>query len=98
MLGLSSAALADVTQVTDLRPSMLVTIEGVVERITDEDEFLLADATGRIPVYIGPNLMPVQVGERVQVYGQVDDDGPMELYAAQITTGDGRVVALQHRY
>ena len=46
MLALSAAALADVTQVRDLRPAMSVTVEGVAERITDDDEFLLADETG----------------------------------------------------
>ena len=52
------------------------------------------NATGRVLVYIGPNTMPVRAGERVQVSGQVDDDGPLELYAAEITLADGRVVAL----
>jgi len=91
-------ALAKVTTVGDLRPGLQVTVAGTVERITDEDEFLLADATGRVLVYIGPNTMPVRAGERVQVSGQVDDDGPLELYAAEITLADGRVVALSYRY
>jgi hypothetical protein len=70
MLALSGAALADVTQVRDLRPAMSVTVEGAVERITDDDEFLLADETGQILVYIGPNQMPVRVGDRISVHGR----------------------------
>jgi uncharacterized protein YdeI (BOF family) len=95
---LPSAALAQVTAIGDLRQGMAVTVAGTVERITDEDEFRLADATGEVLVYIGPNAMPVRAGEKVRVTGQVDDDGPLELYAAEITLADGRTLALSHRY
>lgn len=97
-LALPGAALAKVTAVEDLRRGMAVTVEGTVERITDEDEFLLADATGRVLVYIGPNAMPVRDGERVRVAGRVDDDGPLEIYAASVTLDDGRTVEFSYRY
>lgn len=90
-------AVAQVTAIEDLRRGMAVSIEGTVARITDEDEFRLADATGDILVYIGPNAMPVREGETIRVSGQVDDDGPLELYAAEIALEDGRVVALPYR-
>lgn len=96
-INLPGLALADTTAVQDLRRGMPATVEGKVERITDDDEFLLADETGSILVYIGPNPMPVRAGDRVRVAGAVDDDGPLELYAAEVTLPDGRVVPLPNR-
>jgi uncharacterized protein YdeI (BOF family) len=96
-IALPGLALADTTAVQDLRRGMPTTVDGMVERITDDDEFLLADETGSILVYIGPNPMPVRAGERVRVAGAVDDDGPLELYATQVTLPDGRVVPLPNR-
>lgn len=99
LLGLpASAALAEVVPVGELRRSMAATVEGTVERITDEDEFVLADTTGQIRVYIGPNPMPVRIGDSVSVAGFVDDDLRLELYADTITLADGRVVSLPRRY
>lgn len=80
-----------------LARSMGATVEGVVKRITDDDEFLLADETGSILVYIGPNPMPVRAGDRVRVAGAVDDDGPLEFYATEVTLPDGRVAPLPNR-
>ena len=96
-LALSGVALADTTAVQDLRRGMPATVEGEVERITDDDEFVLADQTGSILVYIGPSPMPVRVGDRVRVAGAVDDDGPLELYATEVTLPDGRVGPLPNR-
>ena len=90
-------ALAETTAVQDLRRGMGATIDGVVKRITDDDEFLLADETGSILVYIGPNRMPVRAGDRVRVAGAVDDDGPLEFYATEVTLPDGRVAPLPNR-
>lgn len=95
-MALPGPALADTTAVQDLRRGMSATIDGVVERITD-DEFLLADETGSLLVYIGPNPMPVRVGDRVRVAGAVDDDGLLEFYATEITLPDGRVAPLPNR-
>lgn len=94
----ASAALAEITPIGDLRRNMPATVEGIVERITDEDEFRLADASGQITVYIGPNPMPVRVGDAIRVAGFVDDDLRLELYADTITLPDGRVVSLPRRY
>jgi uncharacterized protein YdeI (BOF family) len=96
-VALPGIVLADTTAVQDLRRGMPATVEGVVERITDDDEFLLADETGSILVYIGPNPMPVRAGDRARVAGVVDDDGPLELYATEVTLPDGRVVPLPNR-
>lgn len=81
------------TPVAEASRGMAIVVQGVVERITDEDEFRLADATGSILVYIGPNRMPAQIGETITVEGQVDDDpGPLEIYARTLTRADGTVV------
>ncbi|MEA3643106.1 MAG: OB-fold nucleic acid binding domain-containing protein [Lamprobacter sp.] len=83
------------TAVRDLRPGLVATVAGRVERITEEDEFRLADETGSILVYIGPNRLPVRTGDRVRVSGQVDDDDrPLEFYATEILFEDGRSVPL----
>ena len=87
------------TPIQDLQPYNIVLIEGVVDRITDEDEFRIRDDSGSVRVYIGwRNRMPVRQGETVSVIGIVDG-GPIhllrEVYAYELTTGDGRVVKLQ---
>jgi uncharacterized protein YdeI (BOF family) len=96
-IALPGIALAETTAVQDLRRGMPATVDGVVERITDDDEFLLTDDTGSILVYIGPNPMPVRAGDRIRVAGAVDDDGPLEFYATEVTLPDGRVVPLPNR-
>jgi uncharacterized protein YdeI (BOF family) len=94
----AGAALAEVMAIGDLRRGMMVTVEGSVERITDEDEFILADTTGSIRVYIGPNPMPLHAGDSARVEGFVDDDLRMEIYADRITMADGTVVTLPRNY
>jgi len=88
------------SRIDDLRPYEVVRIEGVVERITDEDEFRIRDDSGSVRVYIGwRNQMPVARGERVSVVGIVDSGGPgalfREVYAYKLTTAAGRTVELQ---
>jgi uncharacterized protein YdeI (BOF family) len=75
-----------------------VTIAGVVDRITDEDEFVLRDATGTVRVYVGPNFVPAPEGESVTVSGRVDDGLRLEIYATAILRADGTLVELSHRY
>ena len=77
----------------------MVAVQGTVERITDKDEFRLADATGSIPVYVGPTWVPVDVGEEVTVQGFVDDGiGPREIYARELTRADGSSEQFDQRY
>ncbi|WP_372425658.1 NirD/YgiW/YdeI family stress tolerance protein [Salinarimonas chemoclinalis] len=89
----------EVTPIAEAQRGTMVTVRGTVERITDEDEFRLADASGTIRVYVGPNWVPADVGEAVTVSGFVDDGlGPREIYARTLTRADGTVVAFERRY
>ena len=93
------AAAEPITAVADAQRGTMVTVQGTVERITDEDEFRLADATGSIRVYVGPNWVPADAGETVTVNGFVDDDmGPREIYARSLTRADGSVITFDRRY
>ncbi|RDC72413.1 hypothetical protein DLJ49_10910 [Rhodovulum sp. 12E13] len=86
------------TTIADVQRNMSVTLAGTVDRITDEDEFVLRDATGTIRVYVGPNRVPAGPGEAVTVIGHVDDDRPVEVYATEMVRADGTRVSLPHRY
>lgn len=98
----ASAAQASgtVTPINALERGTMVTVEGVVTRITDEDEFRLTDETGTVRVYVGPNWVPADVGEAVWIDGFVDDNslGPLEIYARSLTRADGTVVILDRGY
>jgi uncharacterized protein YdeI (BOF family) len=88
-----------ITPLAELRRGTMVTVEGTVARITDEDEFRLADASGTVRIYVGPNWVPADVGEAVTVEGFVDTGlGPLEIYARTLTRADGTVVAFERRY
>ncbi len=88
-----------ITPISEVKRGSMVTVQGTIERITDEDEFRLADASGSIRVYVGPNWVPADEGESVTVNGRVDDDfGPREIYARSLTRADGSVVTFDHRY
>lgn len=86
------------TEIAALMRGQMVELHGMVERITDEDEFILSDASGRVRVYVGPNIVPATEGEAITVFGRVDDDGLIEIYASRIIRADGTEVALPHRY
>jgi hypothetical protein len=75
-----------------------VSLSGIVDRITDEDEFLLRDDTGTVEVYVGPNRIPADPGEAVTVIGMVDDEGPMEIYATTLIRSDGTSIDFPHEY
>lgn len=96
----AAPALAEqtITPIAEVQRDMAVTLQGKVERITDEDEFVLRDASGAIRVYVGPNRVPAAPGESVTVIGHVDDDRPVEVYATEMVRADGTRVALPHRY
>jgi uncharacterized protein YdeI (BOF family) len=99
VLASTAAAGGSVTPIGELRRGAQVTVQGAVERITDEDEFRLADASGTVRIYVGPNWAPVDVGEAVTVDGFVDDDpGPLEIYARSLTRADGTVIMFSRRY
>lgn len=95
---LMATTLPPATEIAALVRGQKVTLHGVVQRITDEDEFILSDASGRIPVYVGPNAVPATQGETLTVVGRVDDDGVHEIYATLIIRADGTKVVLDHRY
>ena len=96
---IAAPALASVLPIAEVTRGSMVTVQGTVERITDEDEFRLADASGTIRVYVGPTMVPASVGEVVTVTGFVDDDfGPMEIYAREMTLADGSKVTFSHSY
>ena len=90
--------MAQSQKIAGLLPGQEVTLRGVVLRITDEDEFILSDASGQIPVYVGPNMVPAAQGETITVAGRVDDDFPREIYATLIIRADGTQLPLSHRY
>lgn len=92
-------ALAEtITPIGDIQRGTTVTVVGTVERILDEDEFRLADETGRIRVDIGPNIVPANVGDEVTVRGLVDDDLRLEIYAREMVLPDGTTVTFDRRY
>ncbi len=97
LLASPSFALAELT-IADLQPDTQVTITGVVDRIADEDTFILRDPSGEIEVYLGPNLVPVSVGADVTVTGLVDDGPVPEIYARTVTTSDGEVFTFSYNY
>jgi uncharacterized protein YdeI (BOF family) len=94
---LSSPALAaGATPVKDIARNSHVTVAGTVDRITDDDEFVLADTTGQVRIYIGRARVPVSPGETVTVTGLVDDGLRLEIYADTIVRADGTTFAFDH--
>lgn len=89
---------AQLTEIAALTRGQLVEVRGMVARITDEDEFILSDASGQVRVYVGPNFVPASEGEAITVFGRVDDDGLLEIYASRIIRADGTEVALPQGY
>jgi uncharacterized protein YdeI (BOF family) len=99
LLATTAFASGPLTPIDALQRGTMVTVAGTVERITDEDEFRLTDASGTVRVYVGPNWVPATVGEAVTVDGFVDDGlGPLEIYARSLTRADGTVITFEHRY
>lgn len=95
----ATSAFAETTPISQLQLGDTVTISGTVQRITDEDEFRLVDSTGSVLVYIGPNIVPFDVGESLTVNGIVDREmGQMEIYARSAKRADGKKVVFDHRY
>lgn len=96
---LAETTLAETTLISDLRYGSTATISGTVERITDEDEFRITDASGSVTVYIGPGIVPFDLGEQITVNGIVDREfGRMEVYARDAVRADGSKVTFSHQY
>ena len=96
---MAGPALAATTLIADLRYGSTATISGTVERITDEDEFRITDASGSVTVYIGPGIVPFDIGEQITVNGIVDRDlGRMEIYAREAVRADGSKLSFTHQY
>ena len=96
---LAGPAVANTVAIGDLQYGSTATISGVVDRITDEDEFRLRDDSGSVLVYIGPGIVPFDTGEAITVSGIVDRDlGRLEVYAREATRADGTKVTFDHRY
>jgi uncharacterized protein YdeI (BOF family) len=99
VVSVSSAKAASLTPIGSLERGTMVMMEGSVDRILDTDEFRLADDSGAVRIYVGPNWAPVDVGERVTVQGFVDDGiGPLEVYARSMTREDGTELTFSHQY
>ncbi|MEY4984186.1 MAG: hypothetical protein RIR62_2452 [Pseudomonadota bacterium] len=73
-----------------------VTVSGKVMRITDADAFRLKDASGVVTVYVGPNDLPVQVGEEVTVLGALDEGCAPEFVARALRRADGSEVSFRY--
>jgi len=84
--------------IIELQPETQVTVSGIVDRITDEDTFVLRDDSGEIEIYLGPNLVPVSIGSAVTVSGIVDDGAYPEIYAQSVTDSDGNMFTFDHGY
>lgn len=93
---ISAAAFAAPVPIAKAPRGQPVTLTGKVTRITDADTFRLKDETGAVSVYVGPNRLPVQVGETVTVLGALEDGFPPEMVARAIRRADGSEVALRH--
>lgn len=85
-----------ITSIGNLVRNTMVTVEGTVTRINDEDEFVIADSTGSIQVYTGRTFFTVEQGQTVSVRGLVDDGVLLEIYADEIVLPDGSVVEIRH--
>ena len=96
--GTNAAAAAGTTPIAEVRRGTMVAVAGTVDRILDTDEFRLRDASGAIRIYVGPNWVPVDVGERVTVRGFVDNDLRKEVYAREIVRADGSIHRFNLRY
>lgn len=83
-----------ITPIGDVVKNTMVTVSGSVQRISDEDEFVLADESGSISVWTGSEFFTVDQGESVVVTGFIDDDLIIEIYAQEITRADGTVVTI----
>lgn len=93
---LSAASFAAPVPITKAPRGQPVTLAGKVMRITDTDAFRLKDDSGIVTVYVGPNDLPVEVGESIIVAGALEEGFPPEFVARKIRRADGSEVTLRH--
>jgi uncharacterized protein YdeI (BOF family) len=92
-------ALAEtITPIGEAARGAAVTVQGAVARVLDDDEIRLADGSGAIVVYLGPDAPAIAAGEQLTIRGRIDDDWPRELYAREIVRANGDTVALRREY
>lgn len=92
----TAAMASQPTPIAEIARNSLVTVAGTVDRLTDEDEFVLVDPSGQVRVYVGPNRVPVAPGEAVTVSGFVDEALRLEIYADTIVRADGMTFTFTH--
>jgi uncharacterized protein YdeI (BOF family) len=95
----SQVAEKPVTPIKEVHRGQHVLLAGTVARLSDSDEFVLEDESGRIKIYIGwKNRMPVAKGDSVKVWGVADDDTfpgfRPEIYAYRIQLASGKTIDL----
>ena len=99
IVGLTGPALAEITPIADLQRGHSITVEGVVDRFFDTDEIRLRDASGTVRVYLGPDMLPIESGERIRISGVMDNDIAFnELYAREVTREGGEIITIDRRY
>jgi uncharacterized protein YdeI (BOF family) len=71
----------------------LQTLTGTVERLVDDDDFILRDASGQslIDADFDDRFLPLRTGESVTVVGRVDPDDA-DFDAMQVTRANGTVL------
>lgn len=75
VLSLSGTALADIESVKELDDGKMITLEGTVDGVNSEREFILRDASGTIKVDIDSTQSVVLTkGQKVSVTGVLDKD------------------------
>lgn len=84
----------ELTPIEELQVNTMVHVSGEVTRVTDEDEFILADSTGEIKVFTSSRFFVAEPGERVVVRAFVDDGLVRELYAQEVFHEDGSVTSI----
>ena len=92
----TSKPVEGISSIGGLVRNTMVTIEGTVTRASEEDEFIIRDATGSVQVYTGRTFFTVNVGDVVSVTGLVDESAQLEVYADEITFEDGTVLKVRH--
>jgi uncharacterized protein YdeI (BOF family) len=89
-------------RVADVKRGDRVVLRGEITRILDEDEFVLADESGRIRVYLGwkndVDQLELNRGDLVIIEGRADDDAIFgtrpEIYARVVERANGARIHL----